>query len=250
MKKLKKGCVEHFAIEYVINYLATHGKEVKKAEKNIGCDLITSDGCYIEVKGMQGPRIGPIQIYESIFRKPEIQDNYYVYVVYDIGKSPKLKIIEPDKLKWHDTKIRILDSRVLKEIFPIPLTKQNISEIKTEREYSLPLGQNEDLLQYIRNLGDDIDEEKQSCRLCFSSISRQNKTRKKLVWLYRAIRNPWKFWIRKEIERNKYPDEIKELTEYVSGKKSKDRGYPHFKLQTVLDLKLAKKVIKFAYDKL
>jgi|YelNatPaOPRAMG01_1025707.scaffolds.fasta_scaffold133037_1 hypothetical protein len=88
---------EQKAIQIVMNYEKSQGREPKDVSKTkCGYDIKSGERC-IEVKGQSSKRAGWIWISNSIVRKlGKDLSNYYIYIVYDINNKPKLKILEPD----------------------------------------------------------------------------------------------------------------------------------------------------------
>jgi len=114
--------IEDRAIQYVIRYEKKRGYTAR-IEQGLGCDLVTSDNRYIEVKGMRG-RIGPVQIYESVFDnlgKIGKLNRYFIYVVYNILANPRLVIISPKMQRWQKYKIRLLENSIPRHIESIDL---------------------------------------------------------------------------------------------------------------------------------
>lgn len=134
-----KRQVEVAAIEYVKLWLKKQGIDVRDAEGE-GCDLKTiggdyEDEHYIEVKGSSNPT-SPIMIYESIFeflKNEGVSPNkYYIYIVSDIAKEPKLRIITPEKQEWQEMKIRVLENQSFKNAKP-----HSLAEYRTQVEQKL-----------------------------------------------------------------------------------------------------------------
>jgi hypothetical protein len=115
---LKKGDVEKLAILFVLRFLENRGIKVTKAT-GTGADLMTSDGYLIEVKGTSSKQPSTVQVYESIDEHMERnsvpKDRYSIFIVYDIGGEPKLKIIEASEQKWAKKKIKVLERASIKE---------------------------------------------------------------------------------------------------------------------------------------
>jgi len=91
---------EQKAMEYVMNYeMNNERSSIDVSKKGCGYD-IESKNRYIEVKGFKNVRYPSLSLYK---RLPEQLgkkiDRYYIYVVYDLDNSPKLKIIEPSVVK-------------------------------------------------------------------------------------------------------------------------------------------------------
>jgi hypothetical protein len=93
------SAVEQKAITLVMGYERSEHRSPKDVSKQkCGYDIKSGDR-YIEVKGQSSKRADGIWIYSSIVRKlGKDLSNYYVYIVYDIKGTPKLKIIEPDDI--------------------------------------------------------------------------------------------------------------------------------------------------------
>lgn len=107
------------------------------------------------------------------------------------------------------------------------------------------------LLDYIRHLGDDIEEVEQEIRIAFSSQSRLKGNKMRLVWIckpdYSGTTDFFWVWVRKDTESTPYPEIIKTITHYVD---DGGFGYPAFKVGSENDLHKAKEVIRFAYERL
>src|SRR3989344_2080918 len=96
--KLKKN-IEQIAIEHVIEFEKKRRKS--KAPRNVskehvGYDVL-SKGRKIEVKGSTAKYPGFVLINEYNFRALQREDNFWVYVVYDILGKPKLIPINKTK---------------------------------------------------------------------------------------------------------------------------------------------------------
>ncbi len=119
--------VELEAIKYVKKWLNKKGTRVRDAEGE-GCDLITDEGHYIEVKGSSYAR-SPIMIYESIFKHLDNEgiskDKYFIYIVSNILSDPILRIITPEMQDWQQTNIRVLTNNSFKRATPISLSQFN-----------------------------------------------------------------------------------------------------------------------------
>jgi len=91
--------VEQKAIKIVMEYEISQGRKPKDVSKQrCGYDIKSGDRC-IEVKGESSKRASWIWISDTIVRNLGKElSNYYVYIVYDIKKNPKLKILEPDTI--------------------------------------------------------------------------------------------------------------------------------------------------------
>lgn len=107
----------------------------------------------------------------------------------------------------------------------------------------------EALLEFIRNLGDDIEEEPEHRRLSFSSISKITKKRKKLVYLFPAKTNPFTVHIRQDTFSISYPQIVETISGYTKKENTKD-WYPHFKIKNDQDFEKAKQIIRFSYGNL
>lgn len=89
---------EEFSIKYVIEYEKKRGcKPVDVSKKLIGYD-IKSGNRYIEVKSRPGEKIQPfITLHNSLLRKlGKGLSHYYIYIVYDMKKEPKLVVVPPE----------------------------------------------------------------------------------------------------------------------------------------------------------
>ncbi len=89
--------VEQKAMKIVMEYERSQGRKPKDVSRTkCGYD-IKSGNRRIEVKGQSKKRASWIWVSNSIVRNLGRNiSNYYVYIVYDIKKNPKLKILEPD----------------------------------------------------------------------------------------------------------------------------------------------------------
>ena len=89
--------VEQKAVNIVIKYEKSQGRNPKDVSRTkCGYDIKSNRRC-IEVKGQSNRRAGWIWINNSIVRNlGKNLINYYIYIVYDIKHKPKLKVIEPD----------------------------------------------------------------------------------------------------------------------------------------------------------
>lgn len=83
----------------VMEYERLNGRNPKDVSKN-GCGYdVESEGRFIEVKGTIRRR-KTLSLYKKLFKQLGDKINrYYIYVVYDMGSSPKLKILEPKVIK-------------------------------------------------------------------------------------------------------------------------------------------------------
>lgn len=93
------------------------------SKKRKGYDYKSGDRC-IEVKGQKSPKSGWVDLHESLIKKiGEFFNNYYIYVVYDIERKPKLKIID-SKCIFKNLIIKshfVLPSDKVKEVSDTPL---------------------------------------------------------------------------------------------------------------------------------
>jgi len=89
--------IEQKAIKIVIDYEESQGRKAQDISRTrCGYDL-KSGNRYIEVKGQSSQRAGWLWINNSIVRNlGKNLSNYYIYIVYNINKKPKLKILGPD----------------------------------------------------------------------------------------------------------------------------------------------------------
>lgn len=118
---------EALSIKYVIKYERSQGREAKDVSgKGLGYD-VKSGNRYIEVKSRPGCRIQPfITLHNHLLRSiGKGLSNYYVYLVYDMNKEPKLVIIPPEVvLKNLETKVSLLiRKKVYNKIKSITLKK-------------------------------------------------------------------------------------------------------------------------------
>jgi hypothetical protein len=88
---------EQKAMELIMKYESSQGRKPKDVSKTrCGFDIKSGNRC-IEVKGQGSERASWIWITPTIVRNLGRKlANYYIYIVYNIKNSPKLKIIEPD----------------------------------------------------------------------------------------------------------------------------------------------------------
>ncbi len=89
--------VETKAVQLVMEYERKSGRKPRdvSAEK-CGYD-IESSGRNIEVKGMSHPTGDNILLYKKLFTKLGKKiSNYYIYVVFDIRNTPKMKVLPLD----------------------------------------------------------------------------------------------------------------------------------------------------------
>lgn len=88
--------VEQKAMGIVMNYEKSQGRNPKDVSRTkCGYD-VKSGNRFIEVKGQGSKRAAWIWINNSIVRNlGRNLANYYIYIVYDIKNTPKLKILEP-----------------------------------------------------------------------------------------------------------------------------------------------------------
>jgi len=89
---------EEKSIKYVIAYEKSQGrKPVDVSKKHIGYD-IKSDRRFIEVKSRPKDRVQPfIKLHNALLRTMGAGlSNYYLYIVYDMDKEPKLIIVPPN----------------------------------------------------------------------------------------------------------------------------------------------------------
>jgi len=119
---------EERSIKYVIKFERSQSRSpvINVSKKHIGYD-IKSKGRYIEVKSRPGPKIQPsIALHNALLRKlGKGISRYYVYVVYDMKKKPKLVIVKPEVIfKNLETKVSLLiRKKVYNKIDPISLRK-------------------------------------------------------------------------------------------------------------------------------
>ncbi len=102
--------VEKKAMRIVMKYEKINGRRPKDvSKKRIGYD-IESDKRLIEVKGQSRKEAGMIGIHNSIVRKlGKRLAKYHIYIVYNINKLPRLRIIEPDDIfKVLETDVRFV----------------------------------------------------------------------------------------------------------------------------------------------
>jgi hypothetical protein len=88
---------EEKSIEYVLKYEKAQGRNpVDVSKKHIGYD-IKSGKRFIEVKSRPKEKVQPfIKLHNALLRTIGVGlANYYLYIVYDIDKEPKLIIVPP-----------------------------------------------------------------------------------------------------------------------------------------------------------
>jgi len=120
---------EELSIKYVMKFEKSQGrKPVDLSKQRIGYD-IKSDNRYIEVKSRPGKKIQPfITLHNALLRKlGKGLSCYYVYVIYDMRKEPKLVIIPPEIIfKNLETKVSLLiRKKVYNKIKPKKLRKKH-----------------------------------------------------------------------------------------------------------------------------
>lgn len=118
---------EELSIKYVIKFEKSQKrKPIDVSKKHIGYD-VKSGSRYIEVKSRPGMKIQPfITLHNALLRKlGKGLSRYYIYVVYDMNKEPKLVIIPPEIIfKNLETKVSLLvRSKVYNKIKPVKLRK-------------------------------------------------------------------------------------------------------------------------------
>lgn len=88
---------EKKSIQYVIKYEKSKGRKPEDVSgKHIGYDIKSSKR-FIEVKSRPKSNIQPfIKLHNSLLRTIGVGlANYYLYIVYDMDKDPKLIIVPP-----------------------------------------------------------------------------------------------------------------------------------------------------------
>ena len=110
--------VEQKAMRIVIKYEKSQSRHPKDVSKTGGGYDIKANNRFIEVKGQSKPKASWILIHNSIVRNlGKNLSNYYIYIVYNINKKPKLKIIDPDSI-FKNLRIEtsfLLTSKVINE---------------------------------------------------------------------------------------------------------------------------------------
>jgi len=101
MKKLKQNQeTENKAMKLAVKYEKKMGRNpIDTTKEGIGYDL-KSGNRLIEVKGFCNERYPVISLYKKL--KDQLGkkiSRYYIYVIYDIDNSPKLKILTPSIIK-------------------------------------------------------------------------------------------------------------------------------------------------------
>ena len=91
--------VEQKAVSIVLDYETKEGRKPTDVSKDkCGYDVKSGDR-FIEVKGTKDKRAGWFWITDTIVRTlGKNLANYYLYIVYNINNTPKLKILEPDDI--------------------------------------------------------------------------------------------------------------------------------------------------------
>lgn len=116
--------IEKRAVELVMNYERKQGKNPKDVSKERrGYDIESGDRL-IEVKGQSAQKPDFIYLYKRTLEK--LGDNilkYYIYLVYDMKREPKLKILPPEKIfgNIEIDSMFTLRGKVFKEIKEIEL---------------------------------------------------------------------------------------------------------------------------------
>jgi hypothetical protein len=118
---------EEESIKYVIKYERSQGrKPMDVSKKGLGYD-IKSGNRYIEVKSRPKGNIQAfINLHNHLLRSiGKKLSNYYIYIVYDMQKAPKLVIVPPDLvLKNLETFVILrVRGKVYRKIKPISLKK-------------------------------------------------------------------------------------------------------------------------------
>ena len=118
---------EEISIQYVIKYEKSQKrKPIDVSKKGAGYDM-KSGSRYIEVKSRPGSNIQPfITLHNHLLRSiGKGLSKYYIYIVYDMKKDPKLVIIPPEVvLKNLETKVNLFIRRkVYNRIKPIKIRK-------------------------------------------------------------------------------------------------------------------------------
>lgn len=120
--------VERKAMELVRDFEKKQGRKPRDVS-HTGCGYdIKSGRRLIEVKGMSHPTGDFISLYKKLFVKlGKDISNYYIYVVYDIRNSPKLKILKPDVILANleiETSF-FIKATAYRDVEPIELKNQN-----------------------------------------------------------------------------------------------------------------------------
>lgn len=94
--------VEKTAMEHVFWYERERGATpVDVSTKGIGYDIDSGDRL-IEVKGFRNERYPVISLYKLLPEQLGDDINrYYIYIVYDVEKEPKVKILTPSMVYQH-----------------------------------------------------------------------------------------------------------------------------------------------------
>lgn len=116
--------IEKKAIALVMDYEKKQGRSPKDVSRlKRGYD-IESDDRLIEVKGQSAQEPDFIYLYKKTLQKlGENTLRYYIYLVYDIRRRPKLKILPPEKI-FGNIEIEsmfLLRGRLFRAIKEIPL---------------------------------------------------------------------------------------------------------------------------------
>ena len=112
-------------IKYVINYESKQGRKPQDvSKKRVGYDIKSGDR-YIEVKSRPGSRLQPfLTLHNHLLRSiGKGLAHYYIYVIYDMKKDPKLVILPPELvLRNLETNVSLfIRRRVYNRIKPLKL---------------------------------------------------------------------------------------------------------------------------------
>src|SRR3989344_8539144 len=98
--------VEQKAMKVVVRYEKRRTGKDPKDVSGTGCGYdIKSGSRFIEVKGFYNERYPSLSLYKKLKEQlGERINRYYIYVVYDVTKKPKLKILKP-KVIWENIEV-------------------------------------------------------------------------------------------------------------------------------------------------
>ena len=85
------------AINFVVAYEKKQGRKPEVLAEGKGYDVLSSER-KIEVKGVSHRRPPFILFNQYNFKALQREDNFYLYIVYDIGDKPKLLILDKDEV--------------------------------------------------------------------------------------------------------------------------------------------------------
>lgn len=92
-----KKSVEQQAIDFVVDYEKKHGRKSEVLSEGSGYDIL-SKGRKIEVKGVSKKKPSFIIFNQFNFKALQREDNFYLYIVYNIDDQPKLLILNKNEV--------------------------------------------------------------------------------------------------------------------------------------------------------